>query len=203
MGLSDIERGPEMSALLLGTQAGNTVVLVLDLPAWRYRNYPPFADAEAGGAFQGHWVEPGIGFMLGGGYRLYAPGLLRFDRADLESPFGPGSINAFAFAGADPLNRTDPTGRMWAWLWVWRRPSRALRVPRIKATKVLTKPPTSSPRYKYTANSEFAQNATFTVPTIGEITRQAATYGYDMGYFDGFTDALRLKSPRRPRSASL
>ncbi|MGE8059389.1 RHS repeat-associated core domain-containing protein [Pseudomonas sp. NPDC089547] len=50
-------------------------------------------------------------YFFGNGYRRYNPVLKRFERADTESPFGVGGINAYAFVLGDPINLSDPSGR--------------------------------------------------------------------------------------------
>lgn len=57
------------------------------------------------------WVPSAIGYLLGNGHRLFNPGLMRFHSADRLSPFGKGGLNAYAYCGNDPINRTDPSGR--------------------------------------------------------------------------------------------
>lgn len=81
------------------------------------RCYLPFGFSQPGlpcSGFNGQWAEPVRQiYILGNGYRPYFPGFMRFTSADLLSPFGKGGINSYAYAGAEPINRTDPTGRMW------------------------------------------------------------------------------------------
>ncbi|EKT4482248.1 RHS repeat-associated core domain-containing protein [Pseudomonas putida] len=50
-------------------------------------------------------------YLLGNGYRLYSPGLMRFYTADAFSPFLDGGLNAYAYCSCDPVNLVDPTGR--------------------------------------------------------------------------------------------
>ncbi|MGG1944620.1 RHS repeat-associated core domain-containing protein [Trinickia sp. NRRL B-1857] len=52
-------------------------------------------------------------YPLGAGYRWYLPPLMRFGAPDERSPFGAGGINPYAYCGADPVNRIDPSGRSW------------------------------------------------------------------------------------------
>jgi RHS repeat-associated protein len=50
-----------------------------------------------------HWQ------MLGNGYRVYSPVLMRFFSPDSLSPFDEGGLNAYAYAG-DPINHADLSG---------------------------------------------------------------------------------------------
>lgn len=63
-------------------------------------------------AFNGQWREPlAEHYLLGNGYRSYAPGVQRFMQPDHHSPFNVGGINSYAYCGAEPVNRQDPSGR--------------------------------------------------------------------------------------------
>ncbi|WP_249583300.1 RHS repeat-associated core domain-containing protein [Pseudomonas viridiflava] len=48
--------------------------------------------------------------MLGNGYRVFNPVLMRFNSPDSLSPFGEGGLNAYAYCVGDPINRVDPSG---------------------------------------------------------------------------------------------
>lgn len=52
------------------------------------------------------------GYLLGQGYRCYAPSLMRFTSPDSISPFGEGGINAYSYCTGDPVNKVDPSGQM-------------------------------------------------------------------------------------------
>ncbi|WP_225933152.1 RHS repeat-associated core domain-containing protein [Pseudomonas maumuensis] len=56
--------------------------------------------------------EPFEGYVLGKGYRVYSPILMRFFSVDSLSPFAEGGINAYAYCGGDPVNHIDPSGHM-------------------------------------------------------------------------------------------
>lgn len=48
--------------------------------------------------------------ILGNGYRVYNPVLMRFHSPDSMSPFGKGGINPYAYCLCNPVNLTDPSG---------------------------------------------------------------------------------------------
>ncbi|PWB35177.1 hypothetical protein DCO48_04130 [Pseudomonas sp. SDI] len=73
--------------------------------------YYPFHDSStllAG--FKGEALLSGSDSYLLGSYRAYSPVLKRLNSPDSHSPFGDGGLNAYAYCGAEPVNRTDPSG---------------------------------------------------------------------------------------------
>ncbi|MGG7598981.1 RHS repeat-associated core domain-containing protein [Pseudomonas sp. WC1] len=81
-------------------------------PAYSAYGYCANVGEAAFLAFNGEYWDADVGcYLLGNGYRLYNPSLLRFLSADEMSPFGKGGINAYAYCGGDPINNVDPTGR--------------------------------------------------------------------------------------------
>lgn len=79
--------------------------------------YPPYGFRHAERVegcrlgFNGERQEPVIGhYLLGQGFRLYNPVLMRFNSPDDWSPFGEGGANAYAYILGDPVNQTDPSG---------------------------------------------------------------------------------------------
>lgn len=52
------------------------------------------------------------GYLLGNGYRLYSPALMRFCAPDILSPFERGGINAYVYCAGDPVNHVDPSGHV-------------------------------------------------------------------------------------------
>lgn len=50
-------------------------------------------------------------YLLGNGYRAFNPFLMRFNSADMLSPFGKGGPNSYAYCSGDPVNRGDRSGK--------------------------------------------------------------------------------------------
>jgi len=61
--------------------------------------------------FNGEFFNALEFYLLGAGYRLYYPPLMRLFSPDNLSPFAQGGINSYAYCGGDPVNFTDPSGR--------------------------------------------------------------------------------------------
>lgn len=77
--------------------------------------YQPFGYAAAAHradvlGYTGQRREPGSGYQLGNGRRLYRPSIMRFCQPDRLSPFGRGGLNAYTYCQGDPVNRHDPSG---------------------------------------------------------------------------------------------
>jgi len=96
---------------LLGSDHNRTA---LNGTAGIFAAYTPFGHRTGRApvvGFNGESLEAGVdNYLLGHGYRAYSPSLLRFQKADDTSPFGKGGLNSYAYCGAEPVNRTDPTG---------------------------------------------------------------------------------------------
>ncbi|VVQ04011.1 hypothetical protein PS918_04459 [Pseudomonas fluorescens] len=60
-------------------------------------------------------------YVLGKGYRVYNPRLMRFHSPDMFSPFGKGGLNGFAYCGGEPVMRADPSGESWLSTWFFNR----------------------------------------------------------------------------------
>lgn len=79
--------------------------------------YTPFGFSSRRGPecpavrFNGQYHEPLSGhYLLGNGYRLFNPVLMRFTSPDSLSPFGEGGFNSYGYCQGDPINRVDPSG---------------------------------------------------------------------------------------------
>jgi RHS repeat-associated protein len=85
-----------------------------------YGHRPSASDVFSLLGFTGERPDPVTGhYPLGNGYRSYNPVLMRFNQPDSLSPFGEGGLNAYAYCQGDPVNRSDPTGHMWDFLFNW------------------------------------------------------------------------------------
>ena len=111
-------KAPQTLALL-GTNLLGSPMQQQTLAGLHRVNYTPF----------GHTVKLPLGsigftgqvkdsatmlYLLGSGYRGYSTALLRFISSDSYSPFEKGGINAYAYCGAEPINRSDSSGESWS-----------------------------------------------------------------------------------------
>lgn len=63
--------------------------------------------------FNGQYAEPMTGhYLLGNGHRAYNPSLMCFLSSDRFSPFDDGGLNTYSYCQRDPINHSDPSGRM-------------------------------------------------------------------------------------------
>ncbi|WP_244215023.1 RHS repeat-associated core domain-containing protein [Pseudomonas sichuanensis] len=63
--------------------------------------------------FNGQYAEPMTGhYLLGNGHRAYNPSLMCFLSSDRFSPFDGGGLNTYSYCQRDPINHSDPSGRM-------------------------------------------------------------------------------------------
>ncbi|EKT4503149.1 RHS repeat-associated core domain-containing protein [Pseudomonas aeruginosa] len=61
--------------------------------------------------FKGEYRDTLTGnYLLGNGYRLYNPVIMRFQSPDHDAPFDRGGINAYTYVLGDPINLRDPSG---------------------------------------------------------------------------------------------
>ncbi|PAM85452.1 MULTISPECIES: RHS repeat-associated core domain-containing protein [unclassified Pseudomonas] len=105
---------------LLGSDRLGSVLNEFNAAQRRHFAYTAYGHLRPGNTlpsllgFKGVHPDPLTGcYMLGNGYRMFSPILMRFISPDSLSPFGKGGVNAYAYCGGDPLNRTDPTGHAW------------------------------------------------------------------------------------------
>ena len=105
--------------LLLATDLQQSILAELDRSGPNLRAYTPYGSpsslrpTSAGLGFTGQLKERSTGwYHLGNGHRVYNPMLMRFHSPDRLSPFDKGGLNAYAYCKGDPLNYTDPTGKV-------------------------------------------------------------------------------------------
>lgn len=100
----------QSTVTLLSTDRLHTVLKYLEGKG----SYTPFGYSSgitAKSGFTGaHCERSTLGYLLGNGYRLYLPGILRFGGPDAISPFGDGGVNAYGYCAADPINHHDSGG---------------------------------------------------------------------------------------------
>jgi RHS repeat-associated protein len=112
--------GDVQATTLLATGQERSVLNTLktDYPSQPI-NYSPYGHIYCSNGllsllgFNGERPEPVTGhYLLGNGYRAFNPILMRFNCPDSLSPFDKGGLNAYAYCSNDPVNQTDPTGRI-------------------------------------------------------------------------------------------
>lgn len=104
---------------LLATDRHGSVLHLHALPATPPMSYTAFGyrlfaiGLSSMMGFNGQLQEQTLlGYLLGNGYRLYNPVLMRFVSPDSLSPFFSGGGNAYVYCGNDPMNTIDPSGHM-------------------------------------------------------------------------------------------
>ncbi len=109
----------KVDTTLLATDQQRSVLNVLDTNRLHPLAYTPYGYRPAENGllsllgFNGERPDPVTGhYLLGNGYRGFNPVLMRFNSPDSWSPFGEGGVNAYAYCGGDPKNRTDPSGHI-------------------------------------------------------------------------------------------
>ncbi|WP_413470147.1 RHS repeat-associated core domain-containing protein [Pseudomonas putida] len=80
--------------------------------------YLPPQDIRTLIIFNGQWRDPLSQMdILGNGYRPFNTAIRRFCAPDvLQSPFGDGGANSYAYCENDPINKTDSSGQASMWL---------------------------------------------------------------------------------------
>jgi len=105
--------------LLLQTSASHSVIAESLAGDYRYAAYTAYGaqpvnlaePLRAGLGYNGEAVDADSGwYLLGTGYRAYNPALMRFHSPDVQSPFGEGGLNYYAYCEGNPVNFRDPTG---------------------------------------------------------------------------------------------
>lgn len=112
-------RGGEIDTALLATDRQRSVLNVFDASQPNPLAYTAYGHCPSENGvlsllrFNGEAPDPVTGhYPLGNGYRQFNPVLMRFNSPDSWSPFGKGGLNAYGYCGADPINRSDPSGHI-------------------------------------------------------------------------------------------
>ncbi|PYC27876.1 RHS repeat-associated core domain-containing protein [Pseudomonas mosselii] len=104
------------ASTILGGDHQLSKVIALTQGVLQYVPFTPYGyNWSQGGAmnigFTGQYFDGCLeGYLLGNGYRVYNPWLMRFKSPDRVSPFGRGGINAYAYCEGDPVNWQDHSG---------------------------------------------------------------------------------------------
>ncbi|WLG94514.1 RHS repeat-associated core domain-containing protein [Pseudomonas sp. FP198] len=145
MVLAEHQVGGDPRVLLLAGDGKGSVMSETSQAAISSMAYSPYghrpdeAPMRSHLGYNGHRREAQSGwYLLGNGYRVFNPLLMRFHSPDSLSPFGTGGLNAYMYCVGDPINNVDPTGHSpWGWLL------RGIR--RISGSKRIT---TATPGYE-------------------------------------------------------
>lgn len=115
--LAQLNAGTKAGHSLLAVNNSNTVATLCapeDNEQRRYTAYGEFVARDASHnplALNGEPLDVATGcYLLGNGYRLFNPTLMRFISPDSLSPFERGGLNAYAYCAGDPVNKVDPSG---------------------------------------------------------------------------------------------
>ncbi|QXH56969.1 RHS repeat-associated core domain-containing protein [Pseudomonas maumuensis] len=103
---------------LLASDMQGSILLHRQLSDERRLSYAPYGGFSAvltkplALGFNAQLREDTGHYLLGNGYRVFNPQLMRFISADHLSPFGGGGINSYMYCSGDPINNIDPSGHV-------------------------------------------------------------------------------------------
>lgn len=112
-------QGDIVRSTLLATNRQHSVLHSVNGAQRHQRAYMAYGySALEGGVlgFNGERLDPVTRhYLLGNGYRVFNPVLMRLNSQDSMSPFGEGGLNPYAYCVGDPINLIDPTGHVPIW----------------------------------------------------------------------------------------
>ncbi|WP_296267193.1 RHS repeat-associated core domain-containing protein [Pseudomonas sp. UBA6562] len=146
-------QGASQSTLLLGSDRQASPIFEADDERPSAAVYTPYGVEEGlrswigfTGAVRNDFL---MGYLLGNGYRLYNPVLMRFCSPDSLSPFM--TMNSYAYCAGDPVNSSDHSGHMPNRNWT--TPSSRLSTPsppRKNGTRLFMTEPMVTPDWETT-----------------------------------------------------
>ncbi|UWF48885.1 RHS repeat-associated core domain-containing protein [Pseudomonas sp. N3-W] len=159
---------------LLATDQQRSVLNALDATQPNPLAYSPYGHRPQGNGllsllgFNGERPDPVTGhYHLGNGYRQFNPVLMRFNSPDSWSPFGEGGVNAYAYCGGDPVNRSDPSGHL--------GPKLGIGVLRAAAQATNIAPPPVLPSLEAQILSRVSKTATSSSTNVTSLASQTPT----------------------------
>ncbi|WP_248804642.1 RHS repeat-associated core domain-containing protein, partial [Pseudomonas sp. MWU13-2100] len=114
--LGQQQSGDNSKTLLLMTNASQSVIGESQQDTLHSAVYNAYGESSGDTlqsrlAFNGEARDLGTDwYLLGNGYRVYNPGLMRFHSPDSLSPFGSGGLNPYVYCLGNPIAFNDPTG---------------------------------------------------------------------------------------------
>lgn len=117
--LAELQEGASPKSLMLASDDSGSILAETESDTTRHIGYTPYgrridgASVCTGLAYNGELLDGATGgYLLGQGYRVFSPFLMRFQQPDFGwSPFGRGGVNAYGYGLGDPIRNIDPTGR--------------------------------------------------------------------------------------------